>query len=151
LVPGAGNAYEVEYIFNKGFKNVYVLDWAKQALENFKKRCPAFPEHHTFNEDFFKHKGKYDLIIEQTFFCALPLELRPAYVNKMSELLSTGGKLAGLLFNQIFEKEGPPFGGTKADYINLFEPHFKLATIEDCYNSIKPRLGSELFIKFIKK
>ena len=26
LIPGAGNAYEAEYLFEQGFKNVYVLD-----------------------------------------------------------------------------------------------------------------------------
>ena len=26
LIPGAGNAYEAEYIYNMGFKNVFVLD-----------------------------------------------------------------------------------------------------------------------------
>ena len=28
LIPGAGNAYEAEYLLKKSFKNVYVCDFA---------------------------------------------------------------------------------------------------------------------------
>ena len=38
LIPGCGNSYEAEYLFNLGFSNVYVLDFSKKALENFKTR-----------------------------------------------------------------------------------------------------------------
>ena len=55
--------------------------------------------------DFFAHKGKYDLIIEQTFFCALPPTMRQKFVWKMHQLLADEGKLAGLLFNRAFEPE----------------------------------------------
>ncbi|HXH19987.1 MAG TPA: hypothetical protein VNJ07_12995 [Chitinophagales bacterium] len=30
------------------------------------------------HRDFFKHQGRYDLIIEQTFFCAINPKPRPA-------------------------------------------------------------------------
>jgi len=69
----------------------------------------------------------------------------------MYELLNSGGKLTGLLFNKEFEKEGPPFGGTSAEYESLFQHHFEIKILEDCYNSIQPRAGSELFFKFVKK
>ncbi len=32
LIPGAGNAYEAEYLHQKGFKNVFVVDISKTAL-----------------------------------------------------------------------------------------------------------------------
>ena len=38
LVPGSGNGYEAEYLYKLGFKNIFVLDYANQALENFKNR-----------------------------------------------------------------------------------------------------------------
>lgn len=151
LVPGAGNGYEAEYIYKQGFNKVYVLDWAKQALKNFSKRCPNFPKQNLFQMDFFEHEEQYDLIIEQTFFCALKPALRTAYVNKMYNLLYDEGKLVGLLFDRVFEKEGPPFGGNKKEYVQLFDAQFNLDIIENCYNSIEARSGTELFIKFIKK
>ncbi len=44
LIPGVGNAYEAEYLFNLGFQNVFVVDLSKVALENLKKRVPKFPD-----------------------------------------------------------------------------------------------------------
>ena len=53
LIPGAGNAYEAEYLFEQGFKNVFVLDIAKNPLETFEKRVPDFPKEHLLHKDFF--------------------------------------------------------------------------------------------------
>ncbi len=146
LIPGGGNAYEAEYLFQSGFANVYLLDWSITALRNFKKRVPNFPEEQLIEADFFKHTGQYDLIVEQTFFCALPKEMRTQYAQKMFELLRPQAKLIGLLFNREFEKEGPPFGGSIEEYQNLFAPHFNILVLDDCYNSIPPRQGAEAFI-----
>lgn len=66
LVPGAGNAYEVEYLFEQGYNNVSLIDFAETPIENFKKRLPDFPRNQVFKEDFFEHNEKYNLIIEQT-------------------------------------------------------------------------------------
>ncbi|WP_338127094.1 hypothetical protein [Tenacibaculum piscium] len=42
LIPGGGNSYEAEYLFNNGFKNVFVVDLSKTAFENIKKKSPKF-------------------------------------------------------------------------------------------------------------
>lgn len=151
LIPGAGNSYEAEYLFNNGFKHVFVVDFAEKPLRNIKERCVDFPSSQLLQENFFDHKGQYDLIIEQTFFCAIDPALRKDYAKHMSSLLKPGGQLIGLLFDCVFEKEGPPFGGNKKEYETYFEPMFNLKKTELCYNSIKPREGKELFINFIKK
>lgn len=144
LIPGCGNAYEAEYLFQQGFKQVFVLDFAPLALENFKKRCPEFPEDQMIIGDFFDQTGQYDLIIEQTMFCAIDPKLRSAYAEKCSELLKESGKLVGLFFDREFEG-GPPFGGSKEEYFSFFKDHFKRISFEKCYNSVAPRAGSELF------
>ena len=151
LIPGGGNSYEAEYLHNLGFKNVYVVDISATALTNFQKRVPSFPNQRLINIDFFELNDSFDLIIEQTFFCAINPDLRPKYASKMSELLLTNGKLVGLFFNIPLFKDPPPFGGTKKEYIPYFKPYFKLDIIEDSYNSILERRANELFIKFIKK
>lgn len=151
LIPGAGNSHEAEYIYNQGFKNVFVLDVIEEPLLNLKNRIPHFPESNLFLEDFFSHQGQYDLIMEQTFFCAINPKDRVKYVQKMTNLLSKNGKIVGLLFNFPFDENSePPFGGSSEEYLNLFEKEFELE-INPCYNSIKPREGKELFIKFTKK
>ena len=151
LIPGGGNSYEAEYLHNLGFKNVYVVDISATALTNYQKRVPSFPNQCLINIDFFELNDSFDLIIEQTFFCAINPHLRPKYASKMSELLLTNGKLVGLFFNIPLFENSPPFGGTKKVYIPYFKPYFKLDIIEDSYNSILERRANELFIKFIKK
>ena len=71
LIPGAGNAHEAAYLHKQGFTNVFILDISEIPLNEFKKRNPDFTEEHLIEKDFFKHKGVYDLIIEQTFFCSI--------------------------------------------------------------------------------
>lgn len=143
LIPGSGYAWEAQYLHQQGFTNVFVLDFAIEALDGFRKNNPGFPEKHLICEDFFRHKGKYDLIVEQTFFCALPRENRRKYMSKMHELLHPEGILTGLLFNHEFLTENPPFGGSEAEYLSLFEQNFHLLKFENAMNSIHPRSGRE--------
>lgn len=145
LIPGAGNAYEAEYLHHLGFGNVFVIDLASQPLENILQRVPDFPKDHLIKGDFFEHTGQYDLIIEQTFFCALDPSERKMYAEKMPRLLSEKGRLAGVLFNREFEG-GPPFGGNANEYREYFEPFFRFVVFEPCRNSIQPRQGTELFM-----
>ncbi len=150
LIPGCGNSYEAEYLLEQGFTNVTVIDIAPALVENLKAK---FKNNHSINivlGDFFEHQGEYDLIIEQTFFCALPPEMRKKYVSKMHQLLAEEGKIAGLLFNRTFEN-GPPFGGSQEEYEMLFKNDFDFLKIETCQNSAAPRAGSELWIEFQKK
>lgn len=148
LIPGCGNAYEAEYLKELGFINVYLLDISEIVLEGFAEKYPDYNREHLICDDFFNHEGKYDLIIEQTFFCALDPSLRDKYAEKMSTLLKDDGKLVGLFFGREFEG-GPPFGGTKEEYVNTFNKYFDIKLMEDSFNSIEPRQGSELF--FIMK
>ncbi|MFK7050653.1 SAM-dependent methyltransferase [Flavobacterium columnare] len=151
LIPGGGNAYEFEYLIQKGFKNTHVLDFAETPIKNIKKRLPQVPYNQIIYEDFFSHKDNYDLIIEQTFFCALPPMARKEYATKINSLLNPQGKIAGLLFDFPLTEQGPPFGGSKEEYKLLFSPQFTIKTLEIAYNSIKPRQGKELFFIFTKK
>ena len=146
LIPGCGNAYEADYLIGLGFKNVFVLDWSENIISEFKKRLPKFPVKNIINGDFFIHKGKYDLIIEQTFFCAIDRNLRAQYAKKVYDLLNPGGKLVGLLFNHEFDSNSPPFGGSEQEYKNYFKPYFEFKNFSTAFNSIKPRAGRELFI-----
>ena len=150
LIPGAGNGLEAAYAFQNGFKDIHLLDFSLHPLESFQMKFPSFPESHIHHEDFFYHNHQYDLILEQTFFCALDPTLRIQYINKMYDLLKPGGKLVGVLFNQHFEKAGPPFGGDVKEYQSLFSQKFKEVNMEPCYNSIPERQGAELFIQIQK-
>lgn len=151
LLPGAGNAYEGEYLLQKDFTEVTILDYAPEAIEAFRTRSGSDERARLLCENFFEHQGSYDLILEQTFFCALDPVLRKDYAPKMHELLKVGGRVAGLLFTEVPNAEGPPFGGSAEEYAELFRKHFIIEKLEPCYNSIKPRAGRELFFKLLKK
>lgn len=97
------------------------------------------------------HHERYDLVIEQTFFCALDPSLRTDYIRHLKDLLVPGGRMAGLLFGVAFEADGPPFGGSAEEYRELFEPHFDILRLESCADSIAPRAGSELFIEITSR
>ncbi len=148
LIPGCGNAHEAEYLLSHGFRNVYVLDFVKEALINFKERFPDFPNSQLVCQDFFKYTNQFDLIIEQTFFCALPRDQRNEYSNKIKQLLVPNGKLIGLFFSREFDNPEPPFGGSKEEYESIFSENFNIKVLENCYNSIQPRKNNELFFIF---
>jgi SAM-dependent methyltransferase len=151
LIPGCGNAYEAEEIFALGFENLFVIDISPSAIDSFKKRCPDFPESQIICSDFFTSKeledlGPFDFVIEQTFFCAINPEMREDYCKRMNELLSETGSIVGLMFNFPLV-DGPPYGGSKEEYIERFNRFFESVEITDCKTSIPPREGREYLVK----
>ena len=165
LIPGAGSGHEAASLWTQGFQNVFVCDWAEEAISRYRNNVPEFPESQLIIGDFFQLNEQFDLVIEQTFFCALDPQMRPQYAEKMADLLNTSpkkqnvsasgawqeGVLTGVLFSRMFAFQGPPFGGDRAEYTNYFEPYFDILTMEDCHNSILPRTETELWIKLRKK
>lgn len=148
LIPGCGNSHEAEYLLKNGFTNITLIDIAPDLTEalRIKFKDQLDKTIHIITGDFFELKGNFDLIIEQTFFCALDPSLRESYTKKMRSLLTPDGVLAGVMFNKEFPG-GPPFGGSSDEYQNLFSAHFKIKTLAPCYNSIPPRAGSEVFVE----
>jgi SAM-dependent methyltransferase len=152
LIPGCGNAHEAAYLLENGFTNVSVIDISPTLVQSILQKFEKYAgkELTVICGDFFRHFGQYDIILEQTFFCALSPDLRKQYVEKMHSLLAENRKLVGLLFDKVFESN-PPFGGSKNEYEELFSKYFEIETMEPCTNSIPPRAGAELFVEFRKK
>ena len=152
LIPGCGNCYEASYLLENDFNDITVIDLAPALTDALQKKMPPekYPQLNIINGDFFKLEEQYELILEQTFFCALDPALRDTYAQKMMSILKPGGKLVGVLFNREFDG-GPPFGGKETDYRLLFSQYFQINILATCYNSIEPRRGSEVFIEFEKK
>lgn len=151
LIPGCGNAYEAEFLIENGFTNITLIDIAPKAVEILQQKFVDKPQVKVLCEDFFKHTNHYDIIIEQTFFCAISPSRRKEYVEKAASLLNENGKIMGVLFDKQFHQAFPPFGGSVAEYTSIFEPYFAIKVMHPCYNSILPRAGTEVFIHLIKK
>lgn len=149
LIPGCGNSYEAEYLLRHGFTNVTLIDISAVLVERLQEKLQFYIENgncRVIHQDFFFHQGQYDLIIEQTFLSALDPALRSRYAEQMHDLLKPGSKLVGVIFDFPFEG-GPPFGGSKEEYLTLFRSYFQPVILERCTNSIPPRAGNELFIR----
>ncbi|MES2003396.1 MAG: methyltransferase domain-containing protein [Bacteroidota bacterium] len=147
LIPGAGNGYEALYLAEQGFTDITVIDISTVVTQKLKQRL-SIPDHSyikVVTGDFFSLEGIFDLVIEQTFFCALHPSLRKQFAEKVKTLLAGNGKLVGLLFNKDFDTN-PPFGGNTEEYRQLFSSVLRIQKLEACYNSIPARSGSELFI-----
>ncbi len=151
LVPGAGNGYEVAYLHEQGFSNVFLLDWAALPLEHFAEKYPDFPEERLLHLDFFSLDREFELVLEQTFFCALDPVKRPDYVRKMWEILVPKGQLMGLLFNVPLFDDRPPFGGSEKEYHLLFSGKFHIEYLAPCEYSEPDRQGMELEFRMIRK
>ncbi len=148
LIPGCGNAYEAKMLWDMGFENITVIDIAPTIASKLRKQF-ADTKMNVITGDFFELEGEFDFILEQTFFCALPPQMRLQYVFKMHQLLAANGKLVGILFNREFE-QGPPFGGNSAEYHSLFGAAFTVDTVKNNDLSIAARANSEVWVEFTK-
>ncbi|WP_434352537.1 methyltransferase [Psychrobacter sp. HD31] len=141
LIPGAGNAYEAEFLHQQGYKNVYVVDFAPTPIANFRHRVASFPYERVMKVDFFEladitpdFKHKFDYIIEKAFFCAITPDLRKKYVNTMYHLLKHKGVLFGIFVieESASDQESylyPPYTCTFEDYKALFMSQFNIKVL----------------------
>lgn len=152
LIPGCGNAYEAEYLLQQGFNHVAVIDIAPTLTKQLSEKLNHFIEAgklNVFCGDFFAHNAQYDLVLEQTFFCAIDPNLRSTYAQHMAAILAPKGQLVGLMFNTDFDG-GPPFGGHTEEYFTYFKPYFSHISMEPCLHSIAPRAGKEVWVELSK-
>ena len=68
LIPGCGNSYEAEYLINKGFTDITLIDISPTLIDDLQEKFQNNSNLKIILGDFFEHQGEYDLIIEQTFF-----------------------------------------------------------------------------------
>ncbi|MGB5982039.1 MAG: SAM-dependent methyltransferase [Nonlabens sp.] len=151
LIPGAGNSKEALYLLKNGFSNIHVLDISSAPLQSLSHTIGHSDKIRMIHDDFFEHSGKYDLILEQTFLCALESRFRESYPKKCHELLNENGRVQGVLFYFSHSREEPPYSGTRKEYLELFTPHFHINRLEPCLYSEPNRSGKELICNFIKK
>jgi len=152
LIPGAGRGHEAEALWAAGYLRTYVCDWAPEAFEGLASSdvlAKAITDKEQAQSrlivsDFFTLTDSFDLILEQTFFCAINPELRERYVEQAATLLKPVGKWMGILFDCHFPTAGPPFGGNAASYRKLFSNYFDIRHLERFSGSIEPRKGKEL-------
>jgi methyl halide transferase len=88
LIPGCGSGYEGRYLWERGFRNIYFLDYSEEPLKGIRDAYPEIPYENFLIQDFFTLEDSFDLILEQTLFCALDPSLREDYARKAAQLLT---------------------------------------------------------------
>jgi len=152
LIPGAGRAYEAEALWDAGYLNTYVCDWAPEAFNHLRESTVLATAFQSIEEaqerlivaDFFELDDSFDLLLEQTFFCAIDPSLRERYVKQAFHLLKPVGNWLGILFDCHFPTAGPPFGGDQEAYARIFSGSFDIIELKRFKSSILPRQGKEL-------
>ena len=140
LVPGCGTGSDLIPIAQAGATSVLGLDIAPLAVQRAGEKLAGIPSARVIESDLFvaahgELAGRFDWVWEHTCFCAIPLELRVAYVAAVAAALRPGGKLAGVFFINPWDEnedqtQGPPFGCSPEALIESFAPHFD---IEESY------------------
>jgi SAM-dependent methyltransferase len=143
LIPGCGSAYEVRAFDEAGWK-VTAIDFSPIAVERARSELGELADR-VVQDDFFEHNfgsQRFDLIYERTFLCALPPDLWPAYVTRVRQLLTPGGKLAGI-FLYGGQGEPPPYPLTSAKASELFGKNFSLLKTVPVMDSLPLFAGNE--------
>ncbi|URE42801.1 Thiopurine S-methyltransferase (TPMT) [Musa troglodytarum] len=139
-----GGGYDVVAIAGPE-RYVVGLDISTSAVEKAKELSSSLPNANQFTfvaADFFAWQPteKFDLIFDYTFFCAIDPCLRPAWAQKIQEILKPDGELITLIYLISGQEGGPPYNTTVADYEQVLNPvGFKALSIEDNELAVKPR------------
>lgn len=118
LVPGCGRGYEVCALAKSGrYDKVVGLDLAPTGVEAARAHAAtvggaAVERVEWVCGNFFEYDGGagFRLVVDYTFLCALPVDMRGDWAKKMAELVEVGGVLLTLIFPML----SPP-GGAAGD------------------------------------
>ncbi|OAL34822.1 hypothetical protein AYO20_05782 [Fonsecaea nubica] len=177
LVPGCGRGVDVLLLASFGY-DVVGLEYAEKALEACEKyaaenaaKYPVYDENigkgkmvflqGDFYNDQWVEKartelgagsewdGKFDLIYDYTFFCAMRPGMRPAWAKRMTELLrhSPRANLVCLEFpvTKPVKSGGPPYGVASKTYLeHLSHPGEEIPYDEEGNVKMNPLAPSSL-------
>lgn len=111
---------------------VIAIDISPTAIENCKRENKI--ENLKFIEvDFFKlNLGSFDLVFDQTFFCAIDPKIRTNWGQKMKEIIGLNGYLLTVIYplpreasQDIDLIKGPPFEVNFSAYENFLQQEFQ--------------------------
>jgi hypothetical protein len=154
LIPGAGRCYEGIYLAGLGY-SVTAVDFApeaaREARENAEKNGVSLS---VLEQDLFlmdpKVTGTFDILFEQTCFCAIDPERRVHYKEMAERMIRKGGELLGLFYAHGREG-GPPWTTTEEEVRALFGESFDFSECAITPHSVDSRKGEELMVRLIRR
>ncbi|HZE12468.1 MAG TPA: methyltransferase domain-containing protein, partial [Chthoniobacterales bacterium] len=120
LVPGCGRGRDVAMAAENGLDAIG-LDIAPTAIAEARALYPQIAECFLIGNFFdppAERRDAFDVLVEHTLLCALPLAMRGDYRRAVDLTLRKGGLLVGVWFiNPALDpgEEGPPFGISVAE------------------------------------
>ncbi len=151
LVPGCGTGHDARVWAGAGFA-VTGFDFAPSAVRLAREKTVLQGLIAEFVQgDFLRDEPpqKFDWLFEHTLFCAIDPADRELYVQAVLRWLKPGGNYLAVNY-LIPDKEGPPFGTTRAELWERFSPHFDLVE-EWVPRSYPNRTGLELMMWWRKR
>ena len=127
LVPGCGRGHDVRAWASSGFSTTG-LDIAPSAIRDSLQQTASAGLKAEYREGNFIYDdpfARFDYIFEHTLFCAINPSERDTYVQAAKRWLKEDGKFVAV-FYLIPDTDGPPFGTTREEVRQRFEPHFIL-------------------------
>jgi SAM-dependent methyltransferase len=151
LIPGCGSGYELQ-AFHDARYDVIGIDFSPAAVDHAKKMLGDLGERVTLGDFFTCDFGerRFDLIYERTFLCSMTPSRWPQYVQRIEDLLVTGGSLIGIFLYGQSSSSGPPFPLTNAQAEQLFEKRFQLIRSDTVSDSLPLFRGMERWQEWLK-
>jgi methyl halide transferase len=154
-VLGCGRGHDALLFARHGFE-VFGFDFAPSALQaataaaaQLSNGSARFLQRDIFELDQ-EFSSEFDYVLEHTCFCAIALNLRPAYVQLVHRLLRPHGELIALFWAHT-RSGGPPFGTTRPEIEALFTPKFDFLSWEQAQNSVEGRKDEEYLVRLRAK
>lgn len=153
LVLGSGRAHDAALFAELGHV-VTAVDISPDAIAEAKKLYGHYPNLNFMVADALhlpqNMHNSFDIVFEQTCFCAINPSLRSDLVKAWRKYLHDQGMLLGIFF--VVEKpSGPPFGGSEWEIRQRLKEHFQFLFWGRWKNSVPKRQGRELFVYAKKK
>ena len=155
IVPGCRSGYDLLTLAGAG-REVVGLDLAPVAKTRFDALAGDHPHRdrieYVVGDAFSFDPGPgFDLIWDYTFLCALPIEVRPQWVEFVDRMLRPEGELAALIFPVVPDadpEQGPPYPLTPELVTDLLAPILEPISIEKVEHSNPGREGKEWLGRF---
>ena len=128
LVPGSGPGHDVRCLAAQG-ATVTGLDISDTAIRQAQEAPSIGGEIHEQGDLFHLPESwqkRFDWIVEHTCFCAINPALRTNYVRAIEKALKPGGHYFAIFYMIPDSEQGPPFGATKEEIGQLFDPELEL-------------------------
>jgi methyl halide transferase len=151
LVPGCGSGHDARAWAAAGFA-VTGYDIAPSAIALAREKTAAAGLKAEFIlGDFLAETPpcEFDWVFEHTLFCAIEPTSRGEYARAALRWLKPGGHYLAVNY-LIPDKDGPPYGTTRAELLEWFSPGFALLE-EWVPRSYPNRTGLELMLWWQKR